>query len=132
MIDKDLFEKGMQIRREVMGDARVDASMSDLDEFNRDFMEQFITELGWGAVWGREGLTRKQRSLLNLGMLAALGRMSEFEGHFRGALTNGLSQEELREALLQITLYCGAPAGMEAFRTAKKVLAEESGTSKET
>jgi 4-carboxymuconolactone decarboxylase len=124
MIDKDLFEKGMQIRREVMGDARVDASMSDLDDFNRDFMEQFITELGWGAVWGREGLSRKQRSLLNLGMLAALGRMSEFEGHFRGAITNGLTREELREALLQITLYCGAPAGMEAFRTAKKILAE--------
>ncbi|MBT5571105.1 MAG: 4-carboxymuconolactone decarboxylase [Alphaproteobacteria bacterium] len=123
-MDKDLFEKGMQIRREVMGDARVDASMSDLDDFNRDFMEQFITELGWGAVWGREGLSRKQRSLLNLGMLAALGRMSEFEGHFRGAITNGLTREELREALLQITLYCGAPAGMEAFRTAKKILAE--------
>lgn len=132
MIDPGLFEKGMKIRREVMGDARVDASMSDLDDFNRDFMEQFITEFGWGAVWGREGLTRKQRSLLNLGMLAALGRMSEFEGHFRGALTNGLSQEELREALLQITLYCGAPAGMEAFRTAKKVLAEEAENSKET
>ena len=124
MIDKDLFEKGIKIRREVMGDARVDTSMSDLDDFNRDFMEQFITELGWGAVWGREGLSRKQRSLLNLGMLAALGRSSEFEGHFRGALNNGLSRDELREALLQITLYCGAPAGMEAFRTARKVLAE--------
>ena len=96
MIDKDLFEKGIKIRREVMGDARVDTSMSDLDDFNRDFMEQFITEMGWGAVWGREGLTRKQRSLLNLGMLAALGRMTEFEGHFRGAINNGLTREELR------------------------------------
>lgn len=124
MIDKDLFEKGIKIRREVMGDARVDTSMSDLDDFNRDFMEQFITELGWGAVWGREGLSRKQRSLLNLGMLAALGRNLEFEGHFRGALNNGLSRKELREALLQITLYCGAPAGMEAFRIARRVLDE--------
>ena len=125
MIDKDLFEKGMRIRREVMGDQRVDSSMSDLNDFNRDFMEQFITEMGWGAVWGRDGLSRKQRSLLNLGMLAALGRMTEFEGHFRGAIRNGLSREELREALLQITMYCGAPAGMEAFRAATKVLKEE-------
>ena len=125
MIDKDLFEKGMRIRREVMGDERVDSSLADLNDFNRDFMEQFITEMGWGAVWGRDGLSRKQRSLLNLGMLAALGRMTEFEGHFRGAIRNGLSREELREALLQITMYCGAPAGMEAFRAATKVLKEE-------
>ena len=127
MIDRDLYEKGEKIRREVMGDARVDASMANLDDFNRDFMEQFITEMGWGAVWGREGLTRKQRSLLNLGMLAALGRMTEFEGHFRGAINNGLTREELREALLQITMYCGAPAGMEAFRAAAKVLQEDDG-----
>ena len=125
MIDEDLFEKGMRIRREVMGDERVDSSMADLNDFNRDFMEQFITEMGWGAVWGRDGLSRKQRSLLNLGMLAALGRMTEFEGHFRGAIRNGLSREELREALLQITMYCGAPAGMEAFRAATKVLKDE-------
>jgi 4-carboxymuconolactone decarboxylase len=125
MIDKELHEKGAKIRREVMGDERVDASMANLDDFNRDFMEQFITEMGWGAVWGRDGLTRQQRSLLNLGMLAALGRMNEFEGHFRGAINNGLTREELREALLQITMYCGAPAGMEAFRAAQKVLAEE-------
>jgi len=81
--------------------------------------------MGWGAVWGREGLSRKQRSLLNLGMLAALGRMTEFEGHFRGALRNGLTKDELREALLQITFYCGGPAGIEAFRAARKVLNEE-------
>lgn len=125
MLDKDLYEKGMKIRREVLGDERVDNSMADLDDFNRDLQEQFITEMGWGAVWGREGLTRQQRSLLNLGMLAAMGRMQEFEGHFRGALRNGLTREELREALLQITFYCGGPAGIEAFRVAKKVLAEE-------
>lgn len=124
MIDKDLFEKGLKIRREVMGDERVDSSMGNLNDFNRDFMEEFITEIGWGAVWGREGLSRKQRSLLNLGMLAALGRMNEFEGHFRGAINNGLTREELREALMQIALYCGAPAGMEAFRAAAKILEE--------
>ena len=124
MIDKDLFEKGLKIRREVMGDERVDASMGNLEDFNRDFMEEFITEIGWGAVWGRDGLSRKQRSLLNLGMLAALGKMNEFEGHFRGAINNGLTREELREALMQIALYCGAPAGMEAFRAAAKVLKE--------
>ncbi len=125
MRDKGLYEKGMKIRREVLGDERVDASMADLDDFTRDLQEQFITEMGWGAVWGRDGLTRQQRSLLNLGMLAALGRMTEFEGHFRGALRNGLTREELREALLQITFYCGGPAGIEAFRVAKKVLEEE-------
>tara|TARA_R110002110_G_scaffold414147_2_gene643401 strand:+ start:129178 stop:129564 length:387 start_codon:yes stop_codon:yes gene_type:complete len=124
VIDKDLFEKGLKIRREVMGDARVDSSMGNLNDFNRDFMEEFITEIGWGAVWGREGLSRKQRSLLNLGMLAALGKMNEFEGHFRGAINNGLTREELREALMQIALYCGAPTGMEAFRAAMKVLEE--------
>ncbi|MBS28693.1 MAG: 4-carboxymuconolactone decarboxylase [Alphaproteobacteria bacterium] len=124
MIDKELYKTGERIRREVMGDARVDASMANLDDFNRDFMEQFITELGWGSVWGRDGLTRKQRSLLNLGMLAALGRMHEFEGHVRGAINNGLTREEVREALLQVTMYCGAPAGMEAFRSATKVLKE--------
>ncbi len=124
MIDKDLFEKGLKIRREVMGDERVDSTMANLNDFNRDFMEEFITEIGWGAVWGRDGLSRKQRSLLNLGMLAALGKMNEFEGHFRGAINNGLTREELREALMQIALYCGAPAGMEAFRAAAKVLKE--------
>ena len=124
MIDKELYKTGERICREVMGDARVDASMANLDDFNRDFMEQFITELGWGSVWGRDGLTRKQRSLLNLGMLAALGRMHEFEGHVRGAINNGLTREEVREALLQVTMYCGAPAGMEAFRSATKVLKE--------
>jgi len=81
--------------------------------------------MGWGAVWGREGLTRQQRSILNLGMLAAMGRMEEFAGHFRGALRNGLTREELREILLQITFYCGGPAGIEAFRAATKVLKEE-------
>ena len=125
MLDKDLYEKGMKIRREVLGDERVDGSMANLDDFDRDLQEQFITEMGWGAVWGREGLTRQQRSLLNLGMLAAMGRMKEFEGHFRGALRNGLTREELREALLQITFYCGGPAGIEAFRVARKVLDEE-------
>jgi 4-carboxymuconolactone decarboxylase len=124
VIDKDLFEKGLKIRREVMGDERVDSTMANLNDFNRDFMEEFITEIGWGAVWGRDGLSRKQRSLLNLGMLAALGKMNEFEGHFRGAINNGLTREELREALMQIALYCGAPAGMEAFRAAAKVLKE--------
>lgn len=125
MIDRELFEKGARIRREVMGDARVDASMANLDDFDRDFMEQFITGVAWGGVWGRDGLTRQQRSLLNLGMLAALGRMTEFEGHVRGALNNGLTREEIREALIQIAAYCGAPAGIEAFRAARKVLLEE-------
>lgn len=125
--DKERFEKGLAIRKEVLGAEWVEGSMSNLDNFNRAFQEEFLTETCWGGVWGREGLTRKQRSLLNLGMLAALGRMHEFKGHFRGALNNGLTREELREALLQIAVYCGAPAGVEAFRAAREVLAEIDG-----
>lgn len=124
-MDREKFEKGLAIRKEVLGEEWVENSMNNLDDFTRDFQEDFITATCWGGVWGREGLSRKQRSLLNLGMLAALGRMHEFEGHVRGALNNGITRIELREALMQIAVYCGAPAGIEAFRAAKKVLAED-------
>lgn len=124
-MDREKFEKGLAIRKEVLGEEWVENSMNNLDDFTRDFQEDFITATCWGGVWGREGLSRKQRSLLNLGMLAALGRMHEFEGHVRGALNNGITRVELREALMQIAVYCGAPAGIEAFRAARKVLAEE-------
>lgn len=123
-MDREKFEKGLAIRKEVLGEEWVERSMANLDDFTRDFQEDFITATCWGGVWGREGLTRKQRSLLNLGMLAALGRMHEFEGHVRGALNNGITRVELREALMQIAVYCGAPAGIEAFRAAKRVLDE--------
>ena len=105
----ELYEKGLKIRREVLGDAYVDQALQGADDFNRDFQE-LLTEYCWGAVWGRPGLSRKQRSLNNLCMLAALNRSHEFELHLKGALTNGVSVEEIKETLIQVGVYCGASA----------------------
>ena len=122
-MSKETFAKGRKIREEVLGPERVAKALDRADSFNRDFQE-ILTEYCWGACWGREGLSRKQRSLLNLGMLAALNRPHEFELHFRAAIGNGLSKDELKDALIQIAIYCGVPAGVEAHRIATKVLAE--------
>jgi 4-carboxymuconolactone decarboxylase len=122
-MSKDTFEKGRKIRTEVLGRERVAKALDQADPFNRDFQE-LLTEYCWGACWGRAGLSRQQRSLLNLGMLAALNRPHEFELHFRAAIGNGLSRAELQDALIQIAVYCGVPAGVEAHRIASKVLAE--------
>ncbi len=122
-MSEDQYETGMRIRRKVLGDAYVDQAMANADDFNRDF-QRLVTEYCWGATWGREGLSHKQRSLNNLCLLAALNRPHEFEIHFRGALRNGCTIDELRETLLQIAIYAGVPAGVDAFRIARKVLAE--------
>ncbi len=98
--------------------------MSQVDDFNRE-LQEVLNEYCWGKIWSGKGLDRKQRSILNLGMLAALGRSHEFKLHFRGALNNGVSVEELKDVLLQITGYCGFPAGVESFRLAKEVLNEQ-------
>jgi 4-carboxymuconolactone decarboxylase len=119
----ELYEKGMKVRREVLGDEYVDRALTGVDDFNREF-QQMVTEHAWGAIWTRPGLAKKQRSLINLAMLAALNRPEEFELHFRGALNNGCTLEELKETLLQIAVYCGMPAGVSAFRVARRVLAE--------
>jgi 4-carboxymuconolactone decarboxylase len=119
----ELYDKGMKVRREVLGDEYVDRALQSVDEFTREF-QQMVTEHAWGAIWSRPGLAKKPRSLINLAMLAALNRPEEFELHFRGALTNGCTLEELKETLLQIAVYCGMPAGVSAFRIARKVLAE--------
>ncbi len=121
----ETYDRGMKIRREVLGDAYVDNAIRNADEFSKPFQD-LVTEYCWGASWGREGLTRKQRSLNNLCLLAALNRHDEFELHFRGALRNGCTRDELRETLMQIAVYAGIPAGVEAFRIARKVLAERS------
>lgn len=121
-MDKDRFERGLQIRKEVLGEEYVQRALDNADDYNRDFQEQIVTELGWGASWGRGGLDRKYRSVLNLGMLAAMGRFTEFESHFRGAMNNGLTRDELKEVLFQISVYCGVPTGIEAFRCATRVL----------
>src|SRR5580658_2020395 len=119
----ELYEKGMKVRREVLGDEYVDRALASVDDFTREF-QQMVTEHAWGAIWTRPGLANKQRSLINLAMLAALNRPEEFELHFRGALNNGCTLEELKETLLQVAVYCGMPAGVSAFRVARKVLAE--------
>ncbi len=119
----ELYEKGMKIRREVLGDEYVDRALTGIDDFNREF-QQMVTEHAWGGIWARPGLAKKQRSLINLAMLAALNRSEEFELHFRGALKNGCTLDELKETLLQIAVYCGMPAGVAAFRIARKVLEE--------
>jgi 4-carboxymuconolactone decarboxylase len=118
------FDRGLAIRREVLGAEYVDAAIRNVDDFNREF-QKLVTEYCWGRIWGNKGLSRQQRSLNNLCMLAALNRAHEFELHFKGALRNGCSIEEIRETLMQITIYCGVPAGVEAFRIARKVLAEQ-------
>lgn len=117
------FERGLEIRKEVLGDEYVDRAMANVDDFDRDF-QTLLNEYCWGGVWAREGLSRKQRSLNNLCMLAALGRSEEFALHFRGAVRNGCTREELRETLLQIAVYCGMPAAVESFRIARRILAE--------
>jgi 4-carboxymuconolactone decarboxylase len=114
----------MQNRRKVLGDTYVDNATKNVDDFNRDF-QKMVTEYCWGGIWGREGLSHKQRSLNNLCILAALNRMHEFELHFRGAIRNGCTVDEIRETLLQIAVYAGIPAGVEVFRIGRRVLAEE-------
>lgn len=126
-MDKSMYDRGMAMRRQVLGDEHVDHSVANIDDFNRQFHD-LLTEFAWGAVWGDEALKPRDRSLLNLGMLAALNRMHEFETHFRGALRNGLTQQELSAVLRQIAIYCGFPAAVEAHRVAKRVLAAEAKT----
>lgn len=123
-MDKERYEIGLKMRKEVLGAEYVENSLKNADDFNREFQEM-VTEYCWGGTWGRGVLDKQRRSILNLGMLAALGRMHEFELHFRGAIRNGLSLEELKEVLLQIAVYCGVPAGVEAFRVARKVVDEQ-------
>ena len=124
-MDKELFDKGLAVRKEVLGAEYVDKALQSADDFNRDFQE-LVSEYCWGVCWGSDTLSRPERSILNLGMLAALGRMHEFELHFRGALRNGLSRDQLKDVLTQIAVYCGIPAGVECFRIARRVLDEQS------
>ena len=122
-MNTELFETGLQIRRDVVGAEYVDASLATADEFSRP-MQELVTEYCWGAVWGRDGLDRRTRSLLNLAMLSALNRIPELKLHLRGALRNGVTRDEIREALMQVAIYCGVPAGIEAFKAAREVFVE--------
>jgi 4-carboxymuconolactone decarboxylase len=117
------YARGLATRREVLGDEHVERSLRGVTDFSAAAQE-LVTEYCWGAVWTRPGLDRRTRSLINLAMLTALGRMHEFRVHVRGAVNNGCTIDEIRETLLQATVYCGAPAGLESFREAQVVLDE--------
>ena len=117
------FERGLAARKAVLGAEYVEANLDAADDFNREFQE-VLTEYAWGFAWADDTLSFQERSMINLGMIAALGRMHEWEIHFRGAITNGLSKDQLKAILHQITVYCGFPAGVECFRIARKVFAE--------
>jgi 4-carboxymuconolactone decarboxylase len=119
-----LFDQGLEVRKAVLGTEYVETSIKNADDFNRP-LQDLVTEYCWGAVWTREGLSRKTRSMLNLAMLSVLNRPHELELHLRGALRNGCTKEEIREVLLQVAIYAGVPAGVDAFRTARKVFAED-------
>lgn len=119
----DLYERGLQVRKEVLGADYVQRALDSADECNRPFQEM-ITAFCWGATWGREGLPRKLRSMLNLAMLTALNRPHELKTHLRAALGNGCTKEEIREVLMQATAYAGVPAGVDAFRVASQLFAE--------
>lgn len=122
MMDRtEKFEKGLQTRREVLGDEYVNKALDSATEYNWP-MQQFVTEYCWDEIWNRPGMSRKDRSLLNLGMVSALGRTNELKAHVRGALNNGWTKEELREAFLQIAVYCGVPTAIDSFRVAQEVI----------
>ncbi len=120
---QESYEEGLQVRREVLGAAHVDKSLGQVSEFSRP-IQDLVTEYCWGIVWSRDGLPRKTRSLLNLAMLTALNRSHELGVHVRGALTNGATEAEIQEVLLQTAIYVGVPAALESFRVADKILKE--------
>jgi 4-carboxymuconolactone decarboxylase len=117
------FEAGLKLRREVLGASYVDSAMERSSEFLQTF-QRITTEWCWGFAWTRPGLTRKERSMINIAMLTALNRPNEVRLHVRGALNNGVSVEQIREVLVQATIYCGIPAGLDAFKIADEVLTE--------
>ena len=127
--DNELFEKGLKVRREVLGAAYVDGSLAKADDFMMAF-QHITTEMCWGYAWTRPGLDRRTRSIINLAMLTALSKPSELKLHVKGALTNGVTVDEIKEILLHATVYCGIPAGLEAFKAAHEVMLAEGAIAK--
>lgn len=123
-MDKELFEKGLQKRKATLGTEYVDKNLAAADDFNRPFQEA-MTEWCWGFGWGDETIDMKTRSMMNLSMIGALGKMTEWELHCRGAINNGVSKEEIRAIIHVIGIYCGVPQSLECFRVARKVLEEQ-------
>jgi 4-carboxymuconolactone decarboxylase len=122
-MNKEAFEKGLKTRREVLGAEYVDASISTADDFNRP-MQELVTEYCWNEIWNRPGLDRRTRSFLNLAMITALNRPHELKLHVRGAINNGLTKDEIKEVFLQAAIYCGVPAAIDSFRSAREVFKE--------
>ena len=120
-MDQATYDRGLAKRRAVLGAEYVDRNLSNVNDFNRDF-QRIVTQYAWGEAWGDDTLSHRERSILNLGMLAALGMMEEFQSHFKGAITNGLTPNELRAVLTQIAIYCGIPVGVDCFRLAKPII----------
>jgi 4-carboxymuconolactone decarboxylase len=122
-VDRETFEKGLAIRRAVLGADYVDKAMSTADDFNRP-MQELTTQYCWGEIWGRPGLDRRTRSIINLAMISALNRPHEIKAHVKGALNNGLTKDDIKEVFLQVAIYCGVPAGVDSFRAAQEVFKE--------
>ena len=122
-MNSEAFELGLKTRREVLGDAYVDNALESADAFNMP-MQELVTEYAWHQIWNRPGLDRKTRSIMNLCMLSALNRPHELKAHVRGAINNGLTKDEIQEVFLQVAVYCGMPAAIDSFRTAKEVFKE--------
>ncbi len=126
MSDDSVYERGMRMRREVLGDDHVDAAIARTTDFTADFQD-FITRYAWGEIWTRPGLDRKTRSCITLAALVALGKLEELEMHIRAALRNGLTADEIGEVLLHSAIYCGLPAANAAFAVAQRVLTDHDG-----
>ena len=125
MDDRQRYEKGMEVRRAVLGDEHVNRSLQNTTDFNRDFQE-LITRYAWGEIWMRPGLPRHTRSLIVIGTLVALNRPEELRMHIRAAFNNGVTRDDIKEVLLQSAVYCGVPAANSAFHAAEEVFAEMS------
>ena len=122
-MDKKTHDRGLEIRKAVLGEAYVNNALKNVDDFNKPFQE-LLNEYCWGTVWGREELPRKTRSMLNIAMISILNRPHELRAHLKGALTNGVTRDEIREIFMQVAIYAGAPAGVDSFRIAREVFAE--------
>ena len=123
LLDHDQYERGMKTRRDVLGDAHVDRSLAAADELTKP-LQDLVVEYGWGAIWTRDGLDRRSRSLINIGMLTALNRPHELQVHLKGAINNGCTRVEIVEAVLQTAIYCGMPAALDTMRHVKALFDE--------
>lgn len=122
-MDRETYQRGLEIRSAVLGDEYVNRALANATDFTKP-LQDLVTEYCWGAIWGRDGLTLKTRSMLNLAMISALNRSNELRTHVKAALTNGVSRDEIREILLQVAIYAGVPAAVDSFRIASEAFAE--------